>query len=153
MAKEGVRAEIDTPAGAAAPTRATGDGGAARSRDAAPAHQVHPASGAHATCEWAATVAALELQGLARELASNCELVAVEDSRVRLRLAPEHRQLASGRGPQRLEEALSAHHGRSLELAIDAPSTGASSRNRFVPAAERPRPMAGTDMGSRWRKV
>jgi DNA polymerase-3 subunit gamma/tau len=116
---EGVRTEIDTPAGAAAPTRATGDGGAAPTRDAAPAHEAQPASGAQPTSEWAATVAALELQGLARELASNCELVAVEDSRVRLRLAPEHRQLASGRGPQRLEEALSAHHGRSLELAID----------------------------------
>ena len=68
---------------------------------------------------WVDTVAALGLQGLARELAANCELVGVEDGQVRLRLAPEHRQLAAGRGRARLEKALAAHLGRPLKLAID----------------------------------
>jgi DNA polymerase-3 subunit gamma/tau len=60
--------------------------------------------------------AGLGLTGLARELASNCEFVAMDEQVVTLRLAPEHRQLAAGRGPARLEKALAAYLGRSVKL-------------------------------------
>jgi len=69
--------------------------------------------------DWAAVVAQLGLTGLARELASNCELIALEPGRVLLRLAPQHRPLAAGRGAARLEQALSQHFGRALELVLE----------------------------------
>jgi len=69
--------------------------------------------------DWAGIVAALSLQGLARELACNCELAGIDEARVRVRLAPEHRLLASGGGVKRLEEALSQHLGRALKLQVD----------------------------------
>jgi DNA polymerase-3 subunit gamma/tau len=71
------------------------------------------------SADWAGIVAALSLQGLARELACNCELAGIDEARVRLRLGPEHRPLASGGGVKRLEEALSQHLGRALKLQID----------------------------------
>ena len=69
--------------------------------------------------DWAGIVAALPLQGLARELAANCQLVGVDDARVQLRLAPEHRPLALGAGAKRLEDALCSHLGRVVKLHID----------------------------------
>jgi DNA polymerase-3 subunit gamma/tau len=82
--------------------------------------------GAVAAAEWGAIVEALGLQGLARELASNCVLESLEGARVRLRLAPEHRALAAGRGPARLEEALSRHLERAVkvEIAVGEPVSG-----------------------------
>ena len=87
--------------------------------------------------EWPQIVAALELQGLARELAANCELLGVDEDRVRLRLAPEHRQLAAGRGPKRLEDALSGHLGRAVSVNIALGEAGAESADTPAVVARR----------------
>ena len=55
----------------------------------------------------------------ARELAANCELLAIDGDEIRLRLAPEHRQLAAGRGTRRFEEALAGYFGRTMRAHIE----------------------------------
>jgi len=67
---------------------------------------------------WAQLVPALGLSGLARELASNCELDTLGDSSIRLRLAPEHQALAGERGRHKLQQALNDYHGRTMRLSI-----------------------------------
>ncbi|MFT5175987.1 MAG: DNA polymerase-3 subunit gamma/tau [Gammaproteobacteria bacterium] len=69
--------------------------------------------------DWTSIVRSLDLQGLTRELAANCELLSIGSSEIRLRLAPEHRQLTAGSGTRRFEEALSAHFGRAVHARID----------------------------------
>lgn len=69
--------------------------------------------------QWTDIVQALALQGLPRELAANCELLAIEGDEIRLRLAPEHRQLAAGRGTRRFEAALAEYFGRTMRAHID----------------------------------
>ncbi|MFT5446466.1 MAG: DNA polymerase-3 subunit gamma/tau [Gammaproteobacteria bacterium] len=69
--------------------------------------------------QWTDIVQALALQGLARELAANCELLAIEGDDIRLRLAPAHRQLATGRGTRRFEEALAEYFGRTMRVHIN----------------------------------
>lgn len=69
--------------------------------------------------DWTSIVRSLDLQGLTRELAANCELLSIGSSEIRLRLAPEHRQLTAGSGTKRFEQALSAHFGRAVHARID----------------------------------
>ncbi len=110
-------AERRAPASAAAPAAAPQ---AARPAAATPPPPA-PATGAPVAPDthWAALVPALGLTGIARELAANCELLSMDRGRVRLRLAPEHRQLAAGRGRARLEQALAAHLGGTVAVSIE----------------------------------
>ena len=72
-----------------------------------------------APADWTSIVRSLNLQGLTRELAANCELLSIDSAEVRLRLAPEHRQLTAGSGTKRFEQALSTHFGRAMRARID----------------------------------
>ncbi len=58
--------------------------------------------------EWPALAESLNLNGLARELASNCALRQATSDRVRLALAPEHAQLLRPGVQNKLESALHA---------------------------------------------
>ncbi len=84
--------------------------------------------------EWPALVESLKLNGLARELASNCALRQASAKQLRLALAPEHAQLLRPGVQNKLESALHAVlRGKpALVVEVDAP-------NEDTPAAVRKR--------------
>ncbi|WP_341744300.1 DNA polymerase III subunit gamma/tau [Azonexus hydrophilus] len=69
--------------------------------------------------DWNATVARLALSGLAKELALNCELRALEEGRCLLRLPSTKGHLQIKPSPERLQQALSEYFGRPLVLKIE----------------------------------
>ena len=69
--------------------------------------------------DWNATVARLALSGLAKELALNCELRALEEGRCLLRLPSTKGHLQMKPSPERLQQALSEYFGRPLVLKIE----------------------------------
>jgi DNA polymerase-3 subunit gamma/tau len=71
--------------------------------------------------DWPALAASLELSGLARELASHCELVKREDDHFTLRTAV--RALAGGAGEARLRAALASRLGREVRLTLQVGAT------------------------------
>lgn len=75
-----------------------------------------------ATCsaaDWPKLLPELNLAGLARELASHCELVEFSASAIGLRLSPDHRHLLSKIGQDKLTAALVGRFGnRSINIAI-----------------------------------
>jgi DNA polymerase-3 subunit gamma/tau len=68
---------------------------------------------------WHQIVASLSLTGLAKELAQNCELRLLGEGQCLLRLAPAQGHLQMKPGPDRLQQALSEHFGRPLQLRIE----------------------------------
>jgi DNA polymerase-3 subunit gamma/tau len=75
--------------------------------------------------EWRHMVAALQLNGLARELAQNCELIEIGESGCVLRLAPVHGHLQMKPAPERLQQALSTYLGRPVAVRLEiAPTEG-----------------------------
>ena len=135
-------APATTPAAAAVPASGGDAGGRATAATATeaepvPAHpegsgapqqaQAEPVAAGGSTggeIDWPRTVAALNLRGLAGELAANSVLLGIEGRKVRLGLAPEHAHLGGERYRQRLETALGAHLGRELrvELSEEVPA-------------------------------
>lgn len=73
--------------------------------------------------DWAAIVAALELQGAARQLASHCVLVGREGAVVRLALDPRSKSMRTAAVEERLAQALARYYGQPvrLELSVSAP--------------------------------
>ncbi|UCV10887.1 DNA polymerase III subunit gamma/tau [Dechloromonas denitrificans] len=69
--------------------------------------------------DWHEMVAALQLSGLARELAQHCELRELNEGDCLLRLAPAHAHLQMKPSPDKLEAALSDYLGRPLKLRIE----------------------------------
>jgi DNA polymerase-3 subunit gamma/tau len=69
--------------------------------------------------DWHEIMAALNLSGMAREVAQHCELRSVEAGRVVLCLSPTHKHLPIKSMQDKLAQALSAHFGRPLQLAIE----------------------------------
>jgi len=83
-----------------------------------------PAAGLHAvprSLDWHALLGELGLGGLNRELAQHCECVDAGDDVFRLRLSAPHRHLLqiNRNGAEKLQEALSAHFGRTLRVVIE----------------------------------
>jgi DNA polymerase-3 subunit gamma/tau len=75
--------------------------------------------------EWRDMVAALHLNGLARELAQHCELKEISESDCVLRLAPVHGHLQMKPAPERLQQALSAYLKRPVAVRFElAPTEG-----------------------------
>ncbi len=74
-----------------------------------------------AALDWHALLGELGLGGLNRELAQHSELVGVADNVLSLRLSHTHRHLLqiNRGGPEKLQEALSAHFGRSLRVNVE----------------------------------
>ncbi len=77
------------------------------------------------TDDWHTILAKLKLGGMARELAHHCELSALSDTAVKLRLNPAHKSLLMNKGPQeKLQAELSACFGRPLRLFVEIGELG-----------------------------
>ncbi|WP_153145914.1 DNA polymerase III subunit gamma/tau [Dechloromonas sp. H13] len=74
---------------------------------------------------WYEMVAALQLNGLARELAQHCELRELSDGDCVLRLAPAHGHLQMKPAPDKLRQALSDYLGRPIALRFELAQTEA----------------------------
>jgi DNA polymerase-3 subunit gamma/tau len=85
--------------------------------------------------DWSAIVAALELQGLPRELARNCALLGREGALVRLALDPRGASMRTRALEDKLAQALSRYFGSPVrlqfELRDDAHETPARSAERI----------------------
>lgn len=69
--------------------------------------------------DWHAILATLKLGGMARELGHHCELRAVEGDLIILRLSPTHRHLQMRPAQDKLQQTLSEHFGRAVQLRIE----------------------------------
>lgn len=74
--------------------------------------------------DWANTVAALKLSGMARELALHCTLSKREGETLHLALDSAHAKLHTKNLEERLQQALQQHYGAPLNLAIKVGSSG-----------------------------
>ena len=77
-----------------------------------------PITALSASPDWHGLLGELGLSGFSRELAQHCELVGTEGDVFKLRLSHAHRHLLqiNRTGPEKLQEALSAHFGRPLRV-------------------------------------
>ena len=73
--------------------------------------------------EWHEIVGALQLNGLARELAQHCELRELGETECVLRLAPAHGHLQMKPAPDKLQQALREHLGRPVVLRFELAQT------------------------------
>jgi len=69
--------------------------------------------------DWNGILTALRVSGMARELAQHCELRDLAGARIVLRLSPTHRHLLMKPAQDKLEQALTEHFARPLQLAIE----------------------------------
>jgi len=73
--------------------------------------------------DWHAILAALNLGGMARELAQHCALRRVDGSNVILCLSPTHRHLQMKPALDKLQQSLSEYFSRPIQLAIELEET------------------------------
>lgn len=69
--------------------------------------------------DWPAILAALDLQGMPRQLAANCALLSVDGASVRLALDPRSASLRTRALEDKLAQALSRYFGTSVRLEIE----------------------------------
>ncbi|MEI7429306.1 MAG: DNA polymerase III subunit gamma/tau [Betaproteobacteria bacterium] len=69
--------------------------------------------------DWHEILQVLKLGGMARELAQHCELSAIDEAKVVLRLSPVHRHLQMKPAQDKVQQSLSEYFGRSVLLNID----------------------------------
>ena len=82
-------------------------------------------SGGSSGNKWRDMVAALHLNGLARELAQHCELKEIGETDCVLRLASVHAHLQMKPAPERLQQALGGYLGRPVAVRFElAPTEG-----------------------------
>jgi DNA polymerase-3 subunit gamma/tau len=79
-----------------------------------------PAAAPRELPDWHAMLGRMRLQGMARQLAHHCELIAVEGESVRLRLANEHQGLAVPSAQDRVQAELSQLLGHSVRLSVES---------------------------------
>ena len=117
------------PEGPAAAAARTGKGaGPVAGAPQAPPPAARGESNGEDPMDWPALVAALPLQGMARELAMNSVLLGREEDRLRLRVDAAHAQMRGAGRESQLERALSTHLGRAVRLSIEVgPLDGAES--------------------------
>jgi DNA polymerase-3 subunit gamma/tau len=85
----------------------------------APIRRSPTSAGESDSVDWHALVAKLSLSGLPRQLAQNCELAALTDGQVTLRLPPAHKSLLNTKIPQdKLQAELQGYLGRPVRLVI-----------------------------------
>ncbi len=70
--------------------------------------------------DWHGMVNAMQISGLARELAQHCELRELNESDCLLRLAPAHSHLQMKPAPEKLQQALSDFIGRPLVIRFES---------------------------------
>jgi len=80
-----------------------------------------PAPAMSGGLDWHGLLNELGLGGLNRELAQHCELLGTADDTFKLRLSHTHRHLLqiNKGGAEKLQDALSAHLGRAVKVAIE----------------------------------
>ena len=80
-----------------------------------------PITALSASPDWHGLLGELGLSGFSRELAQHCELVGTEGDVFKLRLSHAHRHLLqiNRTGPEKLQDALSAHFGRPLRVVVE----------------------------------
>jgi DNA polymerase III subunit gamma/tau len=112
------------PAGARPPTRTAAATApapvAARSAGAQSIATDAPAASPAASEEWAGIIAALELQGAARQLAAHCVFVGRQGGLVRLALDPRSKLMRTAAVEDKLAQALSRHYGEPVRLEFTA---------------------------------
>ncbi|MBK5913787.1 DNA polymerase III subunit gamma/tau [Rhodocyclus purpureus] len=69
--------------------------------------------------DWHQLLSALQLSGMARELANHCELRRLDESSIVLRLSPVHRHLLMRAPQEKLQQVLGEHFGRTLKLSVE----------------------------------
>jgi DNA polymerase-3 subunit gamma/tau len=69
--------------------------------------------------DWHRIVASLALSGMAKELAQNCELRRLDESECLLRLSPAKVHLQMKPCPDKLQQALCDHFGRSIKVRFE----------------------------------
>ncbi len=90
------------------------------SRTEGPAPRATSASGAAwSPDDWLGTVAALELTGLARQLAAHCALVGRDGALVRLALDPRNQHVRTAAAVERLAQALCRHLGETVRVEVE----------------------------------
>jgi DNA polymerase III subunit gamma/tau len=77
-------------------------------------------SGSPGAQDWAAVIAALELQGAGRQLAAHCVLVGREGAVVRLALDPKSKFMRTPAVEEKLAQALSKYYGEPVRLEFTA---------------------------------
>ena len=96
----------------------------AGSRSATPVPSLGPAAdatgGSPGAQDWAAIVAALELQGAGRQLAAHCVLVGREGAVVRLALDPRSKFMRTPAVEEKLAQALAKYYGEPVRLEFTA---------------------------------
>ena len=114
---------IGTPAASAAPPPMPGPGNVA----------------ARGESSWGETLAALDLSGAARQLASHCLLIERTAGLVRLALDSRVALVPTATQIDKIAQALSRHHGQSLRVTIERDTVAGESpaRERERQAAER----------------
>jgi DNA polymerase III subunit gamma/tau len=88
-----------------------------RALNAAPG--VAPVAGSWSTDDWTGMVAALELTGLARQLAAHCALVGRDGARIRLALDPRNQHVRTAAAVERLAQALCRHLGETVRVEVE----------------------------------
>ncbi len=84
----------------------------------APAKGAPPPASATVQNDWAGIVAALNLRGIAQQLAANCALQKQDADVIHLTLDAAHSQLYSKQQEERLQQALQDHFGSPLRLVL-----------------------------------
>ena len=72
--------------------------------------------------DWAGIIEAIAISGMAKELACNCLLDAIEDHMIRLKLDPKHSHLQNQKAEKRLVQALSEYFDKDMKLEITTQS-------------------------------
>src|SRR6185437_20946 len=110
------------------------DAGIAAAPAAAAAGGPAPGRGTGSDGSWGAIVAQLELQGAARQLASNCSLIGRQAGLVRLALDPRHQLVKTRAMEDKLAQALSRFYGETVRIEIavaeERPETPAEAKQR-----------------------
>jgi DNA polymerase-3 subunit gamma/tau len=93
---------------------------APRPADPAPSKRPVPAASAEGRtpADWHRVVSELDIGGIARQLASNCQYESWDGSRLVLKLGPAHKHLQVDSSEQRLRRALEAYLGCAIKLDI-----------------------------------
>lgn len=76
-------------------------------------------SGPQGSGDWSSVLAALELQGSARQLANNCVLIGRKGSVVRLALDPRSQTLRTRAQEEKLAQALSRYYGETVRIEFE----------------------------------
>jgi DNA polymerase-3 subunit gamma/tau len=108
------------PAGQGSMARPGGRAAPSPASRAAPAPQAAPAASPAGSGDWGAMIAALELQGAARQLATHCVLVGREGAVVRLALDPRSKFMRTPAVEEKLAQALTKYYGEPVRVEFTA---------------------------------